>query len=305
MEIKTFLLLGSVLSLTAPTSAQHGCGQRTLVGPPGASRIVGGREATEGAWPWQVSIRILSRHHCGGTILNSHWVLTAAHCFYKYRHISKGQFSVVAGLHVLSTPGAHAQICSIREFIMHEDYDAVTSDNDVMLVLLHSPLNFTDHIQPVCVPHNVTHEFMLNFSHCFITGWGSTYFKGRLMGRLREAEVELIDRRRCNQRTWYNSLITENMLCAGLESGAADSCQGDSGGPLQCYSEEEERFYVLGVTSFGEECGLPRRPGVYTRTSRFAGWLKAKQWTAAAASVAHKLNTKMISALLCTALILL
>lgn len=148
---------------------------------------------------------------------------------------------------------------------------------------------------------------------------------GRLMNRLQEAEVELIERTACNLISWYDGLITENMICAGLESGAADACQvttpvclqrklqaagcvsikrcclmqGDSGGPLQCYSEDEERFYVVGVTSFGEECGLPYKPGVYARTSRFADWLKTSQTTSAAAG---RLNTRLISALLSAAL---
>jgi len=151
------------------------------------------------------------------------------------------------------------------------------------------------------------------------------------MDRLQEAEVELIDRTRCNQLNWYDGFITENMLCAGLESGAADTCQvwlwtgvfwkslqgltsvtqwgclcpvqGDSGGPLQCYSENDESFYVVGVTSFGEKCGLPHRPGVYARTSKFADWLKASQ--VAAAASAAQCNTRLITALLSAALMLL
>ena len=76
--------------------------------------------------------------------------------------------------------------------------------------------------------------------------------------------------------------------------------QGDSGGPLQCYSEDEDRFYVVGVTSFGRKCGLPRRPGVYARTSRFAGWLRGQ-----ISSAAHRVNTRLISGLLSAALMLL
>ncbi|KAI3356843.1 hypothetical protein L3Q82_003496 [Scortum barcoo] len=268
--------------------------------PPGASRVLGGREAPEGAWPWQVSIQIHYKHHCGGTIISGLRVLTAAHCFDKYLWIGRRHFRVVAGLHTLSAPGDQAQVRLVRKVKVHEDYDAATSDSDVALVLLSSPFNFTNHIQPVCTPHNVTHEYILNFSHCFISGWGSTSFKGRLMNRLQEAEVKLIGRRTCNLITWYGGFITENMICAGLESGAVDSCQGDSGGPLQCFSEDEERFYAVGITSFGDECGHFQRPGVYARTSRFAGWLQTLS-----ESRANRLNTRVISALLSAALMLL
>ena len=96
-----------------------------------------------------------------------------------------------------------------------------------------------------------------------------------------------------NFNIFTTDLFSKTWLCVS---------QGDSGGPLQCYSEDEDRFYVVGVTSFGDECGLPHRPGVYARTSRFAGWLKTSQTTSA--SAAHTLNTGLISALLSAALLL-
>ncbi|KAJ8017094.1 hypothetical protein DPEC_G00014200 [Dallia pectoralis] len=97
------------------------------------------------------------------------------------------------------------------------------------------------------------------------------------MDRLQEAEVELISRQTCNQVDWYHGDIEAGMICAGSETGVVDTCQGDSGGPLQCFSEDQERFYIVGVTSFGEGCGLPKRPGVYTRASTYSDWLKTTQ----------------------------
>eukprot|EP00064_Thunnus_orientalis_P010355 superscaffoldBa00001401_g10381 len=237
MDSKALVLF--TLCWTAQTSPQDTPGR-----PPGASQIVGGREAPEGAWPWQVSIQLLSRHHCGGTILNSLWVLAATHCFHKYKRISRTHFRVVAGLGMLSALGENAQSRSIRLVKMQENYSDVMSDNNVTLVLLSSPFNFTDHVQLVCTPHNVTHKFMLKFSQFHHRMEKHLLQKthcggGRLMNRLQE--VELIDRRTCNLISWYDGLMTENMICAGLESGAMR---------------------------------LPLRLGMYARTSRFSGWLE-------------------------------
>ncbi|KAK1897763.1 Acrosin [Dissostichus eleginoides] len=292
MEFKLLLLLlllllfGTTLCLDDPTLPEDSCGQRPLVSPPGVSRIVGGLEALEGAWPWQVSIQIRSRHHCGGTIVSRLLVLTAAHCFKRYLRVRRSYFSVVAGLNVLSAPGDGTQIRSVREVRMHKDYNNITADNDVTLLLLSAPFNFTDHVQPVCTPLYDAQESFLNFSHCFISGWGSPYFKGRLMNRLQEVEVELIDRRTC-----LMSVRHDCSLCVP---------QGDSGGPLQCYSEDEDKFYVVGVTSFGHECGRPHKPGVYARTSRFADWIQDQT-----ESAAHRLNMRLIPELLSVALMLL
>ncbi|KAM4609950.1 transmembrane protease serine 12 [Polymixia lowei] len=277
MDCSALLKIISAICIFSKVSSSGTCGQRRLVAPPGGSRIVGGGEAPVGAWPWQVSIHMQSRHYCGGTILNSVWVLTAAHCFHRYPKNTIKHFHVVAGLNVLSKPEEHSQSRSIHELKMHDDFNAATFNNDVALVRLSSPLHFSDHVQPACTIDNVTHELALNFSLCFITGWGSTHYKGKGVDRLQKAEVEIIDRRTCNLIDWFAGSITDNMICAGSETGAVDACQGDSGGPLQCYSEDEESFYVAGVTSFGDECGSPQRPGVYARTSRFGVWLKTTQ----------------------------
>ena len=57
------------------------CGVKT-VNPPFGDRIIGGRNALPMEWPWQVSMQVrnISRHRCGGTIINSQWIMTAAHC---------------------------------------------------------------------------------------------------------------------------------------------------------------------------------------------------------------------------------
>ena len=77
----------------------------------------------------------------------------------------------------------------------------------------------------------------------------------------------------CNQPNSYNGeIVEENMLCAGDMQGIKDSCMGDSGGPLLYYDEDGP--LQVGVTSWGKGCGLPNKPGVYSRVSSAYGWIR-------------------------------
>uniref|UniRef100_A0A3Q2U3A9 trypsin n=1 Tax=Fundulus heteroclitus TaxID=8078 RepID=A0A3Q2U3A9_FUNHE len=75
---------------------------------------------------------------------------------------------------------------------------------------------------------------------------------------------------KCNSKDYYDSYITKNMICAGSAGkNAADTCQGDSGGPILCNGA------VVGVTSFGEGCGIKHKPGVYAFLTReHLDWIK-------------------------------
>lgn len=50
--------------------------------------------------------------------------------------------------------------------------------------------------------------------------------------------------------------------------------QGDSGGPLMI--PEKDKFYLLGVVSFGYKCAEPGYPGVYTRLTHYINWVMDK-----------------------------
>ena len=72
----------------------------------------------------------------------------------------------------------------------------------------------------------------------------------------------------------YENGITDAMICAGYRGkGGKDACGGDSGGPFVC--DNDGKAVVAGVVSWGEECALPKFPGVYSRTTHVLNWIKA------------------------------
>uniref|UniRef100_A0A3Q1G3G6 Peptidase S1 domain-containing protein n=1 Tax=Acanthochromis polyacanthus TaxID=80966 RepID=A0A3Q1G3G6_9TELE len=239
------------------------CGLATL-----NTRIVGGEVAPEGFWPWQVSVNTLSGFQfCGGSLINNQWVVSAAHCF---ASTSASSVRLFMGRQSQQGTNPNEVDRTVAEIISHPNYNPTTFDNDIALLRLSSPVNFTTFIVPVCVAASGS-TFHAGVE-TWVTGYGtiasgvSNPFPQNLM----EVQVPIVGNRQCNCNYGVGR-ITENMLCAGLSEGGRDACQGDSGGPLVV--KQGDRWILVGIVSFGIGCADARFPGVYTRASRFQSWI--------------------------------
>nr|XP_060632266.1 acrosin-like [Anolis sagrei ordinatus] len=254
------------------------CGRRPLAASQEMSRLIGGTNALPGTWPWQVSIQALMRggyylHICGGTLISARWVLSAAHCFGK----PKDQYKLLLGCNRVNLPGPDSRERFIKTLVKHEDFRSTlntggTIFNDIALVEMSKPVNCSDYIQPACLPDNSM--AVTDLTHCYLSGWGRTDQKKQIYPDiLQEGKVDLIPRWNCSQ--WWNRILPPMNLCAGTESGSVDFCQGDSGGPVQCRESRSERFWVLGVLSWGSlDCAVVKKPSIFISTQYFLDWIE-------------------------------
>uniref|UniRef100_A0A4W5RFX8 Transmembrane serine protease 15 n=1 Tax=Hucho hucho TaxID=62062 RepID=A0A4W5RFX8_9TELE len=234
----------------------------------GTVRVVGGTDSRKGAWPWMVSLYWRGRHVCGATLIDNEWLVTAAHCVYG-KNIHLSNWEAVLGLHSQdSVDVLPSQTRKVDHIIMNKHYNRRTKDADIAMMHLQTNVNFTDYIQPICLPGS-DQQFEAG-KKCFIAGWGAEVEQGTEANVLQQAVLPLVSRSEC-QKLLPEYNITARMVCAGYSEGGVDSCQGDSGGPLMC--EEDGHWVQVGVISFGVGCGRPQRPGVYALVSQFTDWV--------------------------------
>ncbi|KAM4701833.1 transmembrane protease serine 3 [Discoglossus pictus] len=243
------------------------CGSRPSFSSPSLlTRIVGGNVSASGQWPWQASLTFQGIHLCGGSLITSQWVVTAAHCVYDLYF--PDSWSVQVGLVNQPQDPPNSPVL-IEKIIYHSKYKSSTMVNDIALIKLATPFTLNGSIQPICLP-NYGEDFPEG-KMCWISGWGATEEGGDTSQTMDYAGVPLISNRVCNTKYVYGGVIKPSMLCAGFLEGGVDTCQGDSGGPLAC--EESKVWKLMGTTSWGVGCALRYKPGVYTRITSFLDWI--------------------------------
>ncbi|XP_071651945.1 trypsin-1-like [Temnothorax longispinosus] len=230
-----------------------------------SNRIVGGKITIPHIFPWVVAILNKRSLHCGGTLINNQYVLTAGHCVKWTNH---ADLSIGVGMHDILNPN-EGYIAAIDEVILHENFesDYLHDTNDIALIRLRHPVKINENVRPACLPHkgsDYTGQYVK------VTGWGRVQVEGEPSQFLRQATLKVMSFAVC-KNTSFGDHLTESMICAYNDN--TDACQGDSGGPL-LYERMDGKYEVIGIVSWGIGCADPGIPGVYVKNTDYLNWIK-------------------------------
>uniref|UniRef100_A0A8D0GVA4 Complement factor I n=1 Tax=Sphenodon punctatus TaxID=8508 RepID=A0A8D0GVA4_SPHPU len=225
-------------------------------------RILGGSLAVKSQFPWQVAIRDNEKVICGGIYIGGCWILTAAHCV---RSSRVNHYLIWTGLLDTIKYGSRVETFRLKQLIIHENYNASSYWNDIALLEMRNSgahkTCLVDNSFPACVPWS---EYMFRpGQECKVSGWGLGDVGALSLGKKFQSFQ--------NKEYVYTNFLSL-FSPSGTHDGSIDACKGDSGGPLVCL-DSDNVAYVWGVVSWGDSCGVPESPGVYTKVATYFDWI--------------------------------
>lgn len=223
--------------------------------------------------PWIVNLGVHVAglvYGCGGSIITSNVVLTAAHCVVKVHGDAPTEKVVVYYNTTSDREGVSTQV---ERAAVHPKYDPPTL-YDMALLKLEDPLKFDAFVKPICLP---THKIPVQGKPLLSAGWGLTGItEDKTSKKLLYAELRALPDEEC-LRTASALLLDGERVIAGPSICTRESkstCRGDSGGPLSL-RDGDGKALLVGVTSAGDNCTEQEIiTGIFARVSSYMPWIK-------------------------------
>ncbi|MFM7379380.1 MAG: trypsin-like serine protease [Erythrobacter sp.] len=220
------------------------------------------------------------RTACGGSVVATGWIITAAHCTYDLGvRIEDHDYRIRLGVIRPDAPEGNAY--PIVKVIRHPDFSPRTYQFDIALVQYDprrgSRGDFAVGARRISVDtRTLAQRPVRPQAPVFAFGWGRTSFNDPAPAKiLQGVKLQLEDAASCTNRTAYRDWRKDSVLCA-MGPKREQACKGDSGGPLVTYEDQRGVPVLIGVVSSGEKCSTTGVPSRYIRI----GHPRVQQWLA-------------------------
>ncbi|XP_059482432.1 brachyurin-like isoform X2 [Neocloeon triangulifer] len=226
-------------------------------------QITGGMRARQKMFPWQILLLATEGWLCGGSLISSEWVMTAAHCV-------DGVVIYAGGIDQKNKQEKNEQRYSSATLIKHENYDANLTQNDIALVKVLFTLDKFVNLIRLPKYSDATNAFdnkkvlLAGYGQTADVGASSRYMMYNFMKTITNTECALL---------YAPEYVTSSIICTGPDKKKS-ACYGDSGGALNV-QEKDKKYTAIGIVSSGPDLCI-NFISTYTRVTSFLGWISEK-----------------------------
>ncbi|GLV36952.1 uncharacterized protein CBL_02213 [Carabus blaptoides fortunei] len=253
--------------------------------------ITHGEVTREGQWPWHAALYypkgIDLQYICGASLISLNHVLTAGHCVARKQSntaVANDDIEVYLGKYLLrkfSNKGI--QNVEVKKITMHPEYNYRTYVNDIAVIHLARPAEYTDYVRPVCLwSENVALETVVH-KEGTVVGWGYDH-SGRVTEHLTKATMPVIEHVQCiwSYPDFFSKFVSNRTLCAGFRNGTS-VCNGDSGGglvfPKTNSNPNQPIWHIRGVVSISvalqsEFICDTSHYAIFTDVAKYLQWIR-------------------------------
>ncbi|XP_016352287.1 hepatocyte growth factor-like protein isoform X1 [Sinocyclocheilus anshuiensis] len=253
---------GEKVPIIGPTAEVvfNECGKRDDRTVKSRLRIVGG---TPGNSPWTVSLRDRKGNHfCGGSLVNSKWVISTKQCFSSCYVDLTGYSTMMGTLFRDPKEGEpDRQTISLTKIVCGP------SESHLVMLQLETPAQFNERVSQICLPPE--RYIVPDGTICEIAGWGETKGKGDETV-LNVAQMPVLSNKDCNP--YFKGHVRENEMCTMPFVAGVGACERDYGGPLAC--QNSDCWVLEGVIIPMRRCGHAGQPNIFIRVSFYVDWIK-------------------------------
>ncbi|XP_055679891.1 CLIP domain-containing serine protease B15-like [Lutzomyia longipalpis] len=247
--------------------------------------ITYGADTHPGDFPWHAAIYHLEgqrrTYKCGGTIINTHTIITAGHCVFEGSSLITAERIIVqVGKYHLNVADDTTKEFRVFSIIPHPQYNTSNLANDIALLRLSREIIYTDHIQPICLWASNATTNLRDIENRMATavGWGSTE-NDTLSDVLRYTEIPIVPTLTCLQsdRDFFGFFLSETNFCGGYLNGT-NVCSGDSGGSL-AIEDEHKVWRIRGIISLSvrrrdKDICNPKHYVIFTDVAKYLPWIE-------------------------------
>ncbi|XP_034108676.1 seminase [Drosophila albomicans] len=218
-------------------------------------RIIGGHVTSINELKYLVQVST-SNTICGGSLITTRWVISAAHCVY---NANLDDLKVIGGT---SKQGdtTNGVVRRVNMVATPKEFSIKTLNMDVSALYLDSDMTGTNVETIKLASQSVPAGQLVK-----VSGWGATSkTSSETALYVHSVIMPMWSNAACRAAYRGKQHITRSMVCASVPN-KRDSCDGDSGGPMVYHGE------LVGIVSYGYACATSL-PGVYTSVPVVRRW---------------------------------